>query len=53
MNAEFRGYFGHCPITLFPYLLISTIMKKKFHFIDLVLMLPAVIALIYGFVSTT
>jgi hypothetical protein len=28
-------------------------MKKKFNFIDLVLMLPAVIALIYGLVSTT
>jgi hypothetical protein len=32
--------------------LTLTVMKKKFHFIDLVLMLPAVIALIYGFVST-
>jgi hypothetical protein len=28
-------------------------MKKKFNFIDLLLMLPAVIALIYGFVSIT
>ena len=29
------------------------IMKKKFNLIDLVLMLPAVIALIYGIVSIT
>jgi hypothetical protein len=32
---------------------VSYFMKKKFNIIDLVLMLPAVIALIYGFVSTT
>jgi len=31
----------------------SYFMKKKFQFIDLVLMLPAVIALIYGLVSIT
>jgi hypothetical protein len=32
---------------------LPSFMKKKFNFLDLVLMLPAVIALIYGLVSTT